>query len=135
MKLLYPDQKFNRLGVAVSGGADSVALLRILLQEKDRFAEELIVYTVNHGIRGQEAERDASFVQDLCARLAVPCRSQAVMSIGSEAKKGGAPFGGLSKISIFAPSKTRKTLSFIYLYYESENSCACKASARHTKRG
>jgi tRNA(Ile)-lysidine synthase len=78
MKLLYPNQKFNRLGVAVSGGADSVALLRILLQEKDRFAEELIVYTVNHGIRGQEAERDASFVQDLCARLAVPCRCHTV---------------------------------------------------------
>ena len=41
-------------------------------------AEELIVYTVNHGIRGQEAERDASFVQDLCARLAVPCRCHTV---------------------------------------------------------
>lgn len=75
MKLIYPDQKLNRLGVAVSGGADSVALLLILLQEQHRFAGELIVYTVNHGIRGQEAARDEAFVKDLCARFNVPCRA------------------------------------------------------------
>ena len=60
--------------VGVSGGADSVALLHILLQFKDKWNLSLIVAHVNHGLRGEESDSDQRFVEDLCQWWNVPCR-------------------------------------------------------------
>ena len=59
--------------LAVSGGADSVALLRAMagLCGADRCA--LRVSHLNHLLRGAESNRDEKFVVDLCRELAVPC--------------------------------------------------------------
>ena len=57
------------LAVALSGGADSVALLHIL---KTYYKGELCAMHVHHGIRGAEADRDAAFCRALCERLDVP---------------------------------------------------------------
>lgn len=57
------------LAVALSGGADSVALLHIL---KSWYAGALTAIHVHHGIRGEEADRDAAFCRALCERLCVP---------------------------------------------------------------
>ena len=53
-----------RILVAVSGGADSLALLW-LLRDADF---PLRVAHINHGLRGRESDDDADFVRDLCAR-------------------------------------------------------------------
>jgi tRNA(Ile)-lysidine synthase len=59
----------------VSGGADSVALLRLLaLGVLGDFEGRLRVLHVDHMLRGAEAEADAAFVEALAAELAVPCR-------------------------------------------------------------
>ncbi len=58
---------------AVSGGADSVALLRVLLTLRDTLGISLCACHVHHGLRGAEADRDAAFVRDLCAAHGVPC--------------------------------------------------------------
>ena len=63
-----------RLAAAVSGGADSMALLLILRQLQPEFGYELSVCHVNHGLRGEKADRDEAFVRDACARLGVPLR-------------------------------------------------------------
>jgi tRNA(Ile)-lysidine synthase len=55
----------QRVAVAVSGGADSVALLRRLLAEQSVLGIVLSVVHVHHGIRGQEADADAAFVEEL----------------------------------------------------------------------
>ena len=55
--------------VAVSGGCDSVALLRGLLELKQSLSLELIVAHFNHGWRGDEAEADAAWVRDLAKSL------------------------------------------------------------------
>lgn len=55
--------------VGVSGGADSVALLTILLQLADLLQITLYAITVHHGIRGKSADRDVKYVEDLCKKL------------------------------------------------------------------
>lgn len=58
----------DKIGVAVSGGGDSVALLRLLSDfAKDRDVE-VFVYTVDHGLRPEAAD-EASFVADLAQAL------------------------------------------------------------------
>ena len=53
------------LGVAVSGGADSVALLRLLLEIRERLGVLLVVLHFNHRIRGAESDSDEKFVRNL----------------------------------------------------------------------
>lgn len=55
------------LAVAVSGGSDSVALLSLLQHKK-----HLLAVHVHHGIRGEEADRDAAFCEALAKRLGIP---------------------------------------------------------------
>jgi len=55
----------DRVGVAVSGGADSVALLRILENLRDDLGITLLVVHFNHQLRGAESEVDAEFVAGL----------------------------------------------------------------------
>jgi tRNA(Ile)-lysidine synthase len=62
----------NCIGVAVSGGIDSVALLDILVHLRDQLSLTLMVLHLNHGIRGEEADRDERFVQDLSTRYDLP---------------------------------------------------------------
>src|ERR1700758_5354513 len=56
-----------RLAVAVSGGADSVALLRTLVDAAPEIGLVLSVAHVHHGLRGPEADADAEFVASLAA--------------------------------------------------------------------
>jgi tRNA(Ile)-lysidine synthase len=55
----------------VSGGADSVALLYILLELQTEYGCALAVLHLNHGLRGEESLRDEAFVANLCERLGV----------------------------------------------------------------
>ena len=63
---LSPDDK-PRLLVAVSGGADSVCLLRALLM----LGCDCVAAHCNFHLRGEESNRDERFVRDLCKRLGV----------------------------------------------------------------
>src|ERR1700733_4243934 len=54
-----------RVGVAVSGGADSVALLRILEALANELGITLLVAHFNHSLRASESDADATFVEDL----------------------------------------------------------------------
>jgi tRNA(Ile)-lysidine synthase len=64
--LLQPGQ---RVAVACSGGADSVALLRILLDVREELGVVLSVAHFHHQIRGAEADADKQFVEELAGRL------------------------------------------------------------------
>jgi tRNA(Ile)-lysidine synthase len=63
----------RRLVVALSGGADSVALLDALVLLRERRGLELVAAHLDHGVRPDSAE-DAEFCRELCARLGVPIR-------------------------------------------------------------
>ena len=61
--------------VGVSGGADSVCLLRLLVQLRDETGGLYIkAVHINHGIRGEEADSDQHFVEELCKELQVDCQ-------------------------------------------------------------
>jgi tRNA(Ile)-lysidine synthase len=55
----------DRVGVAVSGGADSVALMRLLEALSDELGVALVVVHFDHMLRGVESDRDAGFVEEL----------------------------------------------------------------------
>lgn len=59
--------------VAVSGGADSVALLLALCSISEQTSGRLIAVHFNHRLRGAESDADERFVLDLCQQLDIPC--------------------------------------------------------------
>ncbi len=62
---------------AVSGGADSVALLLALhqLKQKKKLGSEIVVAHFNHALRGKESERDEAFVRKLSEKLGLKFES------------------------------------------------------------
>ncbi len=63
--------KNDKTGVAVSGGADSVCLLHVLLSFGAVDKNNIVVLNVEHGIRGENSRRDSEFVKKLCADYGV----------------------------------------------------------------
>ena len=61
----------DRAGVGVSGGADSVALLRLLEQLSAELGIRLAVLHFNHQLRGAESDADESFVAQLAAERGI----------------------------------------------------------------
>lgn len=58
--------------VMVSGGGDSVALLRLLEEHKDELSlKHLSAFHYNHGLREKESDEDEQFVQKLCDSLGI----------------------------------------------------------------
>ena len=69
--LSWPPERWKDLTVllAVSGGADSVALLRAMVAVRQGGAGRLIVAHLNHGLRGAESDADDAFVAELAGAL------------------------------------------------------------------
>lgn len=65
-------QPGDRVVVALSGGADSVALLWSLYLLKEKLGITLEAAHYNHHLRGEESQRDEEFVRDLCDRFEIP---------------------------------------------------------------
>ncbi len=74
--------------VGVSGGSDSMALLSILHSLKDEFGITLIAAHVNHGLRGESADRDEKFVSDFCFLKGIEFHSLKV-DVAAIAKESG----------------------------------------------
>lgn len=64
----------DRIIVAVSGGADSVALLDLLATLPD-FPLQLVVAHMNHGLRGSESDEDERFVRELADGYGLVCET------------------------------------------------------------
>ena len=62
----------DRVAVAVSGGADSVALLRVLLELRGELGIVIAVAHFNHQLRGAESDSDEQFVAELAAKHDLP---------------------------------------------------------------
>ncbi len=76
------------VGVAVSGGADSVALLHILFSLAPRWNLRLRVLHLDHGLRGEESREDARFVAALAQALGLPVEIRAADVAGLACRSG-----------------------------------------------
>jgi tRNA(Ile)-lysidine synthase len=80
-----------RLAVALSGGADSVALLRALAARRQELGLVLHAAHLHHGLRGAEADGDLEFCRALAAKLGVPfheARVDTAQKARADAKSG-----------------------------------------------
>ena len=77
-KIRATTEKYNMLEegetvcCALSGGADSVALLLALSELSPELRITVAAVHINHMLRGAESDRDEAFCRDLCERLNVP---------------------------------------------------------------
>lgn len=91
----------HRVGVAVSGGADSVCLLHVLHELAAQWQICLTVLHLDHGLRGEESRADAEFVRSLAAALSLPAIIRQVALPPGNLEQAGrearlAFFGGLT---------------------------------------
>lgn len=90
-KVFHTIQKYelikqgDRVVVGVSGGPDSIALLSVLFQLKDKLNFSIFVAHINHMIR-QEADSETAYVQQVCNQLEIPCFVKKIDAI-EQAKK------------------------------------------------
>jgi tRNA(Ile)-lysidine synthase len=85
--MLHPG---DRVGVAVSGGIDSVALLQLLLELRQELGIVVAVVHFNHKLRGPESEADQEFVSGLARKhgLEFYCSSGDVAGLAAERHSG-----------------------------------------------
>ena len=72
----------------VSGGADSVCMLSLLVRLREELPFALLAVHVHHGLRGAEADRDEAFVRELCGKMNVELRVYHYQ-VREEAKRRG----------------------------------------------
>ncbi|HWG19120.1 MAG TPA: tRNA lysidine(34) synthetase TilS [Terracidiphilus sp.] len=80
-----------RLAVGVSGGADSVAVLRALAARAGELGLVLHVAHLHHGLRGAEADADLEFVRELAGRLGLPFHEKRIDTASEAARLPGKP--------------------------------------------
>ena len=76
---------------AVSGGADSMALLWGMYLLKDKLEIALSAAHFNHGLRGAESDRDEAFVREFCAGYGIPfCAGRGAVTAGAKGLEAAA---------------------------------------------
>lgn len=77
-QLDFAEMRGRHLLIALSGGADSVALAVLLKDAAEDCALTLSAAHLNHGIRGADADADEFFCRALCERLGIPLISKRI---------------------------------------------------------
>lgn len=73
--------KNQRIAVGVSGGVDSMVLLRALIEAKKSTDFSFFIVNIEHGIRGRSSENDSRFVADFARSHGIECRTFKVDSL------------------------------------------------------
>jgi tRNA(Ile)-lysidine synthase len=76
----------ERVGVGVSGGADSVGLLLLLLELREELGIVVSVAHLNHKLRGRDAEADEKFVKKLAEKHGLEFYGESV-DVGARARR------------------------------------------------
>ena len=89
--------------VAVSGGPDSLALLRVLIDLRSEIDLTMSACHLNHGFRGEEAEQDAEYVRRVCGDMGVPCHVEFrdVPALMKQLRVGAEEAGRIARYQFF----------------------------------
>ncbi|MBQ8804488.1 MAG: tRNA lysidine(34) synthetase TilS [Tyzzerella sp.] len=68
-------KKEDRVIAGISGGADSICLLFVLLELQQTIGFDVVAVHVNHGLRGEEADCDEAYVKQICREHGILCVS------------------------------------------------------------
>jgi len=68
----------DRVGVAVSGGPDSITLLHVMSKIAAGYQLSLVIVHVNHDLRGEESEREERFVRELGETMKIPVEARKI---------------------------------------------------------
>ena len=118
-RLDFSPVRGKRLLIALSGGADSVALAVMLAEAREEYALTLFAAHLDHGIRPESAG-DAAFCRALCERLDIPFFSEA-MDLAAEAAQARVGVETLARMRRHAWLEARRR----------EARCDCVALAHH----
>jgi tRNA(Ile)-lysidine synthase len=141
----------DRVAAAVSGGADSVALLCLLLELRADLGIVLSVAHVNHKLRGEESDADQRFVAELARQHGLefhtcdaPAEGSGVAGIEARARdlrysffrrlagKGRSPGGRLSGDEQSGSQLSRGELSWSELSWSEPGKTATRIATAHT---
>ncbi len=81
-------EKEDRVLVGLSGGADSMALTLLLKEFSQEMGFTLEAIHVEHGIRGEESQKDAAFVETFCKEQEIPLHLFHVKALEYKEKTG-----------------------------------------------
>jgi len=112
----------DRVLLAVSGGADSVAMAHVLakLKKQGRLSCDFVIAHVNHCLRGAESDGDEDFVQQIAQTLGMPVVAVSV-SVSEYAKE--------RKLSIETAGRILRLKTLAAM--AAEHDCDCIATAHH----
>lgn len=108
-KVIKTIEKYNLINngdnivVALSGGADSVSLLFVLISLKEQYNLNIFAVHLNHKLRGAESQRDMDFVKDLCKKFNVELfiKEVDINAMAKETKQSIELCGRLARYSLF----------------------------------
>ena len=79
VKTYHMLEKNDRVIAGISGGADSICLLFILLELQKEIGFSLAAVHVHHGLRGEAADADEEYVRTVCRKQGVKLEVSAEM--------------------------------------------------------
>lgn len=99
----------DKIICAVSGGADSVCMLKILKELQAEFSLELYIAHINHQLRGLESDRDELFVKNLAQKLNIPfyCKKADVKLMSITHKLSCEEAGRIARYDFFTELKNK----------------------------
>ena len=109
--------------VGLSGGADSVCLLCVLHDIAEKHGFPLRALHVHHGLRGETADRDAAFCEELCKKLGVPLRTERVdvKALSVAASIGTEEAGRLARYRLFEEEAARTGAAAVALAHHKDD--------------
>jgi tRNA(Ile)-lysidine synthase len=111
--------KFPRWAIALSGGADSLALLLVFWAEAEgRWGREFVALHFNHRLRGRAADADEKFCRDVCAALGV----KFVSAKWHDARPGASEAAAReARQAFFACEMKRRRLRLLWLGHQQDD--------------
>lgn len=110
------------VGVACSGGMDSICLLHYLNENKEKFGIEIMAINVDHKIR-ENSEKDSAFVMSFCRKNGIKCQKFVVdaLNVAKEQKLTIEEAARVARYGVFDALLDKKIVNKIAIAHHSQD--------------